>query len=496
MRLGVSVPGMRRVGLHCLLLVVLCFTVASRGWAAPRFGRPGTFAVDGSPIGIGAAAIDSQPARDLVTANEAGADGPSLSILFNRGSGSFFPEQRVSVSTATDILQAVAAGDFNADGHGDVAVAVDDASTLPVHAAVLVYLNNKNNGFAAPTRYPVSGLFSRCLEAVDVNEDGALDLILCHARSSGGSVEGLITVLSGQRTGTVPNGTFQQTFSAPVGTAPAAVAVGDVDADGRNDLVVVDTSEQRTLILYGTTGTPAFATPVELGTAGQPVAALINSVPDLPLPQVLVATVTGGKLLRYTQPTARAFAAPVEQRIALLPQTMGLADMDGSGVDDLIVVSALGAELWYGDAAGTFQFGETITDDDALDALTIADLNGDQRLDIAASASSQDHVTVVLNGVDVPFTPAPTATITQTPTHTVAVPTPTRTLGGPVCAGDCSRNGEVIVNELIQGVNIALDRADVTSCPSFDLDGDGQVNVNELIAGVNSALNGCTGTAR
>ena len=462
----------------------------------PRFGRPGKYTVDGSPIGIRAAAIDSQPARDLVTANEAGADGPSLSMLFNRGSGSFFPEQRVSVSTATDILQAVAAGDFNADGRGDVAIAIDDASTLPVHAAVLVYLNNGNNGFATPVRYPLTGFFPRCLEAADLNEDGALDLVVCHSRSVGGSAEGLVTVLSGSRTGTVPNGSFQQTFSAPVGTAPAGVGIGDVDADGHMDLVVVDPAEQRVLLLYGTTGTPAFASPVELGTVDQPVAALVNAVPDLPLPQVLVAATAGGKLLRYTQPTARAFAAPVDQRIALLPQAMALADMDANGIDDLVVVSALGAELWYGEAAGTFRFGESISDDDSLDALTIADLNNDDRLDIAASGSSQDRVTVVLNGADVPFTPAPTATITQTPTRTVPVPTATRTPGGPVCAGDCSANGTVAVNELIQGVNIALGHFGVGTCPAFDRDGDGQVAVNELIAAVNSALIGCTGTAR
>jgi hypothetical protein len=70
----------------------LC-VVVSPGWAAPRFGRPGTYAVDGSPVSIGVGAVDTQAGRDVVTANEAGAEGPSLSILSNRGQ-ELFSEQR------------------------------------------------------------------------------------------------------------------------------------------------------------------------------------------------------------------------------------------------------------------------------------------------------------------------------------------------------------------------------------------------------------------
>lgn len=63
--------------------------------------------------------------------------------------------------------------------------------------------------------------------------------------------------------------------------------------------------------------------------------------------------------------------------------------------------------------------------------------------------------------------------------------------GPAACVGDCSGNGEVIVNELIIGVNIALSRADVSACPSFDVNHDGSVVINELISGVNNALKGC-----
>lgn len=63
------------------------------------------------------------------------------------------------------------------------------------------------------------------------------------------------------------------------------------------------------------------------------------------------------------------------------------------------------------------------------------------------------------------------------------------------CAGDCDASGMVAVNELVLGVNIALDRAALQVCPSFDSDDSGTVAVNELVAAVNNALRGCGITA-
>lgn len=76
------------------------------------------------------------------------------------------------------------------------------------------------------------------------------------------------------------------------------------------------------------------------------------------------------------------------------------------------------------------------------------------------------------------------------PTPTVtAVPTATPPL--VACAGDCDGNGAVAVNELIAGVNIALDLAAVDLCLACDTDDDSRVSINELIAAVSRALSGC-----
>ncbi len=62
---------------------------------------------------------------------------------------------------------------------------------------------------------------------------------------------------------------------------------------------------------------------------------------------------------------------------------------------------------------------------------------------------------------------------------------------GQWCVGDCNASGDVTVDELIQGVNIALGSSQVATCRNFDANLDGGVTVDEIVGAVNVALNGC-----
>jgi hypothetical protein len=62
------------------------------------------------------------------------------------------------------------------------------------------------------------------------------------------------------------------------------------------------------------------------------------------------------------------------------------------------------------------------------------------------------------------------------------------------CVGDCPPiNLQVSINELVLGVNIALGKSTLASCPSYDDDGSDDVGVAELVSAVNNALKGCSG---
>jgi len=59
------------------------------------------------------------------------------------------------------------------------------------------------------------------------------------------------------------------------------------------------------------------------------------------------------------------------------------------------------------------------------------------------------------------------------------------------CAGDCDADGLVLVDELLIGVNVLLERTPLGRCDALDRDRDGGVTVDELVAGIGNALRGC-----
>jgi hypothetical protein len=74
-------------------------------------------------------------------------------------------------------------------------------------------------------------------------------------------------------------------------------------------------------------------------------------------------------------------------------------------------------------------------------------------------------------------------------------PTPTGTSTPDACVGDCNRNGEVTVDELLTMVSIALGKTFIFSvpCRAADADGNGAVQITEITAAVDRTLNGCAG---
>jgi hypothetical protein len=345
------------------------------------------------------------------------------------------------------ILQAIAAADIDGDGFGDVAVAVDRIDNIfLVRATVLVYLNNGGNGFAQPDEYPLSGVFARCILLGDVNGDAVLDLVVCHSNNAV-DAEGRVSVLPGESQSGMPTGTFGDDRPFDVGTAPTNVAIGRLDGDAFTDLLAGDADEGRVFVLYGTGSASLFGDVFELGAASDPVASIIANVDSTPLADVLVLNRSNGRLFTFSQTAPRTFAEPTDTLVGLQPSSMALANLNADAVPDLVVVSALGAQLFTGSAGGGFTSNEIITSEDSLESLTITHLNGDARLDIAATSALEDLVTVILNGADAPPTPTNSATITPTPTRTLTSTrtlTPTRTLtrtrtGTPTRTGTVTR---------------------------------------------------------
>lgn len=59
------------------------------------------------------------------------------------------------------------------------------------------------------------------------------------------------------------------------------------------------------------------------------------------------------------------------------------------------------------------------------------------------------------------------------------------------CAGDCDRDGQVTVDELVTAINIALGVSDLSACRTADTDSGEGISVAELVAAAGNSIHGC-----
>jgi hypothetical protein len=192
-----------------------------------------------SALSVAVADVNRDGHPDVVVANQCSDDtctSSDVAVLLNNGSGIF--AAAAPYDSGGLFSDSVAIGDVNRDGKPDIIVANSSASSTVDDGNVGVLLGNGDGTFKTAVAY-LSGAFGAASVAVsDVNGDGILDLVVgnCSGTASScvGALPGDVGVLLGKG-----DGTFQTAVTyAPGGKTPFAVAVGDVNGDGRPDILV------------------------------------------------------------------------------------------------------------------------------------------------------------------------------------------------------------------------------------------------------------------
>ena len=179
-------------------------------------------AAGGSPNAIAVGDFNGDGNADMAV-GDLYDDG--ISVLLGKGDGTF--SAAATLHSGSD-GSPIAVADFNGDGKPDLAIGV--ISATPGGDAVTILAGNGDGTFTSPSSgTPVSSAFITALQVGDFNADGIPDLALLD------STTGYATVFAGNGAGS-----FTAT-SLPPATAPyynLVLALGDIDGDGRSDLVI------------------------------------------------------------------------------------------------------------------------------------------------------------------------------------------------------------------------------------------------------------------
>ena len=380
---------------------------------APSQGSPVQTGDSPAIAGVGDFNEDGIP--DLAIEN---AEDDTISILLGKGDGTFLAAASIpaigtypceSISLQSNC--AIVVGDFNDDGHADLALTSGNDGTV---AGTVVIL--EGNGKGSFTRgIPISvGYFPQALKIGDFNNDGIQDLAVANGNDN------TVTILLGNGDGTF-HAASGSPVSAGIGSFPFFLAVADFNNDGNADLAVVNGRDNSVTLLEGNgdgTFTPFAGSPLPTGSGPCPIlAADFNGDGYVDL---AVANFNDNSVDIFLGNGKGTFTVSAQSPIAVGPNpfSMTALDYNGDGIIDLAVGNYNyntnpdpppgWVTLMIGKGDGTFQLpGATIPVGQLPNDVVTADFNGDGKPDLAIPDSYDTYTTILLN------------TVTQTSTATL-----------------------------------------------------------------------------
>ncbi len=351
---------------------------------------------------------------------------------------------------------SVAVGDLNGDGKPDLAVANADGNT------VSIFRNTATPGGSTAATFAnrvdiATGTWPTSVAIGDLDGDGKPDLAVTVRTSN---------VLSVYRNISTSGSLTLESFAAGVdfatGTAPLTVAIADLDIDGKPDLAIINQTNNTLSIIRNTTTSgsitaASFAPKVDFSTGSNPYGIAIGDLDGDGKPDIAVANVSGSAVSIYRNTTisgsitTTSFTNKIDIA-AESPRAVAIADIDGDGKSDLIVSNvqvhtlSIYRSIATPGVITTASFGAKVSfaTGNSPGAITIADLDGDNKPDVALVNVQSNLISVYRN----------TATLGSITSTSLSTKTDFLVGGNPfgIASGDLTEDGKsdlaVVSNQL------------------------------------------------
>ena len=374
--------------------------------------------------------LDGDGKPDLVVLN--GGDG-TVDVYRNLGTNgplavtSFAAPVVLTLAGGGNSVSGLTLADLVGDGRLDIVVGGYSLNHIAIFQNFSSPGSLTTNSFGGEVDFAVSG-YPSSIAVADLDGDGKADIVT--ANQQGSSVSILKNLGA---SGTISAGSFAAPVNFATGPNPWNVFIADIDGDGKPDVVTLDQGSAshkisilRNLGVVGNITTNSFAAAVDLAGADTGETLAVGDLDGDGKPDLVAGSYSGRTIAVYRNTsvpgsiTTSSFAAPVVFALGASVHTVALGDLDGDGKVDVAVVTQSPSSLVLFKNMGTpgsfttNSLGPKLTFGAVNNAIGVAigDLNGDGRPDVAFGNQFSGNVEIYPNII--PFAIPPAITVQPT----------------------------------------------------------------------------------